>query len=98
KLETPPADTVMVVGDSMADWLAYGLDELYTDEPSVGFERKIRVSSGLIRYDAKNQALDWSQVTKDGLANAPPKASIVLLGLHDRIPLPAKVPPQPKQR
>ena len=97
KLETPPANTVMVVGDSMADWLAYGLDELYTDEPSVGFERKIRVSSGLIRYDAKNEALDWSQATKDALANARPKAIIVMLGLNDRIPLRDKVPPQPKR-
>ena len=97
KLETPPANTVMVVGDSMADWLAYGLDELYTDEPSVGFERKIRVSSGLIRYDAKNEALDWWQATKDALANARPKAIIVMLGLNDRIPLRDKVPPQPKR-
>jgi len=95
KLETPPANTVMVVGDSMADWLAYGLDELYTDEPSVGFERKIRASSGLIRYDAKNEALDWSQATKDALANARPNAIIVMLGLNDRIPLRDKAPPQP---
>src|SRR5262249_31236497 len=95
KLETPPANTVMVVGDSMADWLAYGLDELYTDEPSVGFERKVRASSGLIRYDAKNEALDWSQATKDALANARPNAIIVMLGLNDRIPLRDKAPPQP---
>src|SRR5262249_27351508 len=95
KLETPPANTVMVVGDSMADWLAYGLDELYTDEPSVGFERKIRASSGLIRYDAKNEALDWSQATKDALANARPNAIIVMLGLNDRIPLRDKASPQP---
>ena len=95
KLETPPANTVMVVGDSMADWLAYGLDELYTDEPSVGFERKIRASSGLIRYDAKNEALDWWQATKDALANARPNAIIVMLGLNDRIPLRDKAPPQP---
>jgi hypothetical protein len=95
KLETPPANTVMVIGDSMADWLAYGLDELYTDEPSVGFERKIRASSGLIRYDAKNEALDWAQATKDALANARPNAIIVMLGLNDRVSLRDKAPPQP---
>jgi hypothetical protein len=95
KLETPPANTVMVIGDSMADWLAYGLDELYTDEPSVGFERKIRASSGLIRYDAKNEALDWAQATKDALANARPSAIIVMLGLNDRVSLRDKAPPQP---
>src|SRR5215470_17313564 len=25
KLETPPSQTVVVIGDSMADWLGYGL-------------------------------------------------------------------------
>src|ERR1700744_4151900 len=28
KLETPPVSTIAVVGDSMADWLGYGLDEI----------------------------------------------------------------------
>ena len=55
----------MVIGDSLADWLAYGLDEFYTDHPEIGFERKISATSGLIRYDAKNDRLDWSQITKD---------------------------------
>jgi lysophospholipase L1-like esterase len=79
----------------MADWLGYGLDELYADEPSVGFERKIRASSGLIRYDAKNEALDWAQMTKDSLVNAKPNAIIVMLGLNDRGALRDKPPPQP---
>src|ERR1700722_5831968 len=54
KLDTPPANTVVVIGDSMADWLAYGLDETYADQPDTGFERKVRAYSGLIHYDAKN--------------------------------------------
>ncbi len=48
KLEKPPATTVVVIGDSLADWLAYGLDELYADEPDIGVERKIRATAGLI--------------------------------------------------
>ncbi len=60
------------LGDSLADWLAYGLDELYADESDIGVERKIRATAGLIRYDAKNDQLDWSQVTKDALANDKP--------------------------
>ena len=55
KLEAPPTSNVVVIGDSMADWLAYGLDETYADQPDVGFERKIRAYSGLIRYDAKQR-------------------------------------------
>ena len=32
----------------------YGLDELYSEQPETGVERKIRTISGLVRYDAKN--------------------------------------------
>ena len=31
-----PATMVVVVGDSMADWLGYGLDENYADHPEIG--------------------------------------------------------------
>src|SRR5262249_61288467 len=68
KLETPASSTVVVVGDSMADWLGYGLDEKYADHPEIGVERKIRATSGLVRYDAKNEALDWPQAAKEALS------------------------------
>jgi hypothetical protein len=32
KVETPPAETVLVIGDSLGEWLAYGL-ELYSRKP-----------------------------------------------------------------
>ncbi len=96
KLETPPTSTIVVIGDSMADWLAYGFDEIYADQPDVGFERKIRTTSGLIRYDAKNDQLDWSQVTKDALASEKPNAIIVMLGLNDRVPMRDKAPARPE--
>ncbi|HUI14936.1 MAG TPA: SGNH family hydrolase [Xanthobacteraceae bacterium] len=87
KLETPPASTIAVVGDSMADWLGYGLDETYADQPDTGVVRYIRAPAGLIRYDAKNETLDWPAVIKDQLANEKPKAIIVMLGLNDRLPI-----------
>ena len=49
KMETPPRQTVVVIGDSMADWLGYGLDENYAEQPEIGVERKIRATSGLVR-------------------------------------------------
>ena len=98
KLETPPTSTVVVVGDSMADWLGYGLDEFYADQPEVGVERKIRASSGLIRYDAKNETLNWPQAIKDALANEKPNAIVVMLGLNDRLPLHDKTPPPPNTK
>jgi hypothetical protein len=81
----------------MADWLGYGLDEKYADQKEIGVERKIRATSGLIRYDAKNEALDWPQAIKDALSNEKPNAIVVMLGLNDRLPLRDKTPAQPKR-
>jgi uncharacterized protein len=96
-LETPPKRTVVVIGDSMADWLGYGLDENYSDQPEIGVERKIRATSGLVRYDAKNEALEWPQAAKDALSNEKPDAIVVMLGLNDRLPLREKPPAEPKR-
>jgi uncharacterized protein len=97
KLETPATSTVVVVGDSMADWLGHGLDEKYADQPEIGVERKIRASSGLVRYDAKNEALDWPEAAKEALSNEKPNAVVVMLGLNDRLPLREKAPAQPQR-
>jgi uncharacterized protein len=97
KLDKPPSQTVVVIGDSMADWLGYGLDENYAEQPEVGVERKIRATSGLVRYDAKNEALDWPQAAKDALSNEKPNAIVVMLGLNDRVPLREKAPAPPKR-
>jgi hypothetical protein len=93
KLDTPPTSTVVVVGDSLADWLGYGLDETYSDEPDIGVVRKIRPTSGLVRYDPKNETLDWPQAVKDALAAEKPDAIVVMLGLNDRVPLRERVQP-----
>src|SRR5215469_15289524 len=98
KLDKPPSQTVVVIGDSMADWLGYGLDESYAEQPEIGVERKIRATSGLVRYDAKNEALDWPQAAQDALSNAKPNAVVVMLGLNDRVPLREKAPAQPKPK
>ncbi len=95
KLETPPTTNIVVIGDSLADWLAYGLDETYTDQPDMGVERKIRATSGLIRYDSKNESLDWPDAIKDALAGEKPSAIVVMLGLNDRLPLKDRIPPKP---
>jgi uncharacterized protein len=57
KVETPHTSEVLVIGDSLADWLAYGLEEVFADTPEIGIVRKIRPYSGLVRYEAHNDAL-----------------------------------------
>ncbi len=95
KLETPPTTNIVVIGDSLADWLAYGLDETYTDQPDMGVVRKIKATSGLVRYDPKNETLDWAGAVKDTLAGERPNAIVVMLGLNDRQPLKDRIPPKP---
>jgi uncharacterized protein len=95
KLDTPPTTNIVVIGDSLADWLAYGLDETYTDQPDIGVVRKIKATSGLVRYDAKNETLDWAGAVKDSLAGERPNAIVVMLGLNDRTSLKDRIPPKP---
>jgi len=95
KLETQPTATVLVIGDTMADWLAYGLEEALADTPEVGVVRNIRPTSGLVRYDAKNDSLEWAGIMKDYLANEKPGAIVVMLGLNDRLPFRDKPPAKP---
>ena len=87
KQETPPTSTIVVIGDSLADWLAYGLEENYADSPEIGVVRKIRPVSGLVRYEPRSDATDWAQAVKDILAPEKPVAIVVMLGLNDRLPL-----------
>ena len=58
KPDATPTTTIVVMGDSMADWLAYGLEDAFADAPEIGIVRKHRTDSGLIRYDARSD-LDW---------------------------------------
>ena len=55
---------MLVIGDSLADWLAYGLEEALTDTPEIGVVRKIRPLSGLVRYEARNEAIEWPQAVR----------------------------------
>src|SRR5712691_1075093 len=40
KRETVPERNVLVLGDAMADWLAYGLEDAYSERPDMGAIRK----------------------------------------------------------
>lgn len=64
---TPRKDAtvkIVVMGDANADWLAYGLEDVYSDNPEIGIVRKHRTESGLISYDSRRD-LDWPQVVRE---------------------------------
>ena len=81
--QVAPTTSVVVLGDGMADWLAYGLEDAFADTPEVGIVRKNKAHSGLIRYDAKSD-LDWWRAARDLLAQEKPNYVIMMLGVGDR--------------
>jgi hypothetical protein len=89
----PPERNLLVLGDAMADWLAFGLEDAYSEQPDMGIIRKHKTVSGLIRYQPKGDPADWAAAAKGILASEKPDAIVVMLGLNDRVSLrePAKV-------
>jgi hypothetical protein len=75
---------ILVLGDAMADWLAYGLEDAYSEQPDMGIIRKHKTVSGLIKYQPKGDPADWAAAAKGILATEKPDAIVVMLGLNDR--------------
>ncbi len=87
KRDTTPERNILVLGDAMADWLAYGLEDAYADQPDIGIIRRHKTVSGLIRYQPKGEPADWAAAAKQILATEKPDVIVVMLGLNDRIPI-----------
>ena len=63
----PPVTTkILVLGDSMADWLAYGLEDALSETPEIGVDPQ---AQGILRSDPirvrKPDAPEWSQVARE---------------------------------
>ena len=76
---------VLVLGDAMADWLGYGLEDAYSEQPDMGVIRKHKTISGLIKYQPRGEPADWVAAAKAILATEKPDAIVVMLGLNDRV-------------
>ena len=85
KRETIPERNVLVLGDAMADWLAYGLEDAYVEQPDMGVIRRHKTVSGLIRYQPKGDPADWAAAAKTILSAEKPDVIVVMLGLNDRV-------------
>jgi uncharacterized protein len=79
----PPTTTILVMGDGMADWLGYGLEDAFSDTPEVGIVRKVKQRSGLLRYEYKSD-LDWWHVARDILSQEKANYVVMMLGVSDR--------------
>ena len=84
--------SIVVMGDANADWLAYGLEDAFSENPEVGIVRKHRTDSGLIRYEQRRD-LEWPQVAREIIAAEKPKFIVMMIGNNDRQTIREKVPP-----
>jgi uncharacterized protein len=85
KRDTVPERNVLVIGDAMADWLAYGLEDAYAEQPDMGVIRKHKTVSGLIKYQPKGEPSDWAAAARSIIAAEKADAIVVMLGLNDRV-------------
>jgi hypothetical protein len=81
--DVTPTTTVLVMGDGMADWLGYGLEDAFSDTPEVAIIRKEKQRSGLLRYDTKGD-LDWWHVAREILTQEKANYVVMILGVSDR--------------
>jgi len=84
KSDTTPTKRIVVMGSSLSDWLAYGLEEIYADQPEIGVIRKNHVLAGLVRFDAKDDTT-WPKVAREFLKDQHPDIIVVMFGLEDRM-------------
>ncbi len=97
KRETVAERTVLVLGDSMADWLAYGLEDAFKEQPDMGVVRKHKTVSGLIKYQPKGEPSDWVAAAKQIVPAEKADVIVVMLGLQDRVAIrDTELKPEPK--
>jgi uncharacterized protein len=96
KREAPATTNVLVLGDSMADWLGYGLEEAFAETPEIGVTRKPRANRGLIKTEGR-EGYDAVAAVREILAGEKPDYIVMMTGLADRTsirdkPKPAQTP------
>jgi len=83
--QVQPTTSVLVMGDGMADWLAYGLEDAFSDAPEIAIIRKNRTISGLLRYDTNpKDDQDWWHVAREILNQEKANYVVMMLGVSDR--------------
>ena len=75
---------IAVFGDSLADHLSRGLDDVFADSADVAVIDRAKGDSGLVRRDV----IDWPKAAEDYLkANPKVGYAVVMLGANDRQPI-----------
>jgi uncharacterized protein len=80
---TQATTRVVIMGDSMADWLAYGLEDVLSERPEIRVIRKVHSLSGLLPSESRD-AYDWPVQAREILAAENPDLVVMMIGLADR--------------
>ncbi|WP_051231712.1 DUF459 domain-containing protein [Kaistia adipata] len=78
--KNPDAKKVMVVGDFVADGLAWGLDQAFAEEPRLAVVNRADSPSGFVREDH----FDWAGKISEMLSSEKPDMVVVMIGANDR--------------
>jgi uncharacterized protein len=78
--KAPDARKILVVGDFVAGGLAWGLDQMFAEEPKLAVVERSNGSSGLVRDDY----YDWNGELLGILNEEKPDIVVVALGSNDR--------------
>jgi hypothetical protein len=82
--DVAPTVNVVVFGDSMSEWLAYGLEDAFAETPEMGIQRKARPNAGLIRVEQRGESYDWPAAAREILNAEKPDFVVMMLGTADR--------------
>lgn len=95
KPDVAPTVSILVFGDSMADWLGFGLEEAFAETPEIGILRKPKANAGLIRTEQRGESYDWPTAAREILGTEKPDFVVMMLGLSDRRGIREAVKAQP---
>src|SRR5205823_5689442 len=83
KADSSVTTPIVIMGDGMADWLAYGLEDAFSEKPEISIVRRQRAAAGLIRYDTRRD-VEWPQVVRESITADKPKFILMMIGVNDR--------------
>ena len=87
---------ILVLGDAMAEWLAYGLEDAFSERPEFGIVRRHRTYAGLVRYDPRRE-VEWPQIVREAIAADKPKFIVMMVGFYDRQSIRERGPETPSR-
>ncbi len=82
KPDIEPTTHVVVIGDTMSEWLASGLEEAFADTPDIGVTRNPKIASSLLRNEGRDA--DPLQAIQEALAGEKAEFVVIMTGINDR--------------